>query len=92
MNKSFWKDVFSENGHASSKRILGGLIIIAVVTGWCIGLYHEGMSDNITRLGETLVTVSCVLLGISKAADAFIERKSTPKEEKKIEEEIEPEP
>jgi len=58
MSKNFWKDVFSENGHASSKRILGGLIIIAVVTGWCISLYHEGMSDNVTRLAEMLVGVS----------------------------------
>lgn len=61
----FWRTVFSEQGRPSSKRVLGGLMIL-VCLGLLVGFsVSEGCTDNVKDLIELILILASSLLGIS---------------------------
>jgi len=67
----FIKDMLSENGVASSKRVLGGICLLVVVGVWAVDTYHNGMGTHETDLAEVIVGTACILLGITSFASAI---------------------
>jgi len=73
----FWRTVFSEQGRPSSKRVLGGLMIIV-----CLGLLisfsvTEGCTDNVKDLIELILILASSLLGISSITGIWKNRGNT---------------
>lgn len=62
---NFLKEAFSENGVASSKRILAGIIILVV--GFCTsyGCVKYGITDNLKSLLEVETISALSLLGVT---------------------------
>jgi len=72
MNKYNWiKEIFSEKGVLSSKRVIGalGFVCAVIFTGY---LVIKGSCDNIAKdLIETILYVSALLLGVSTVASIW---------------------
>lgn len=66
----FIKEVFSENGQPSSKRIVGGLGLLVVHVGWLYALKASGLSYEVVTLGEVLIITDGSLLGITSVSNA----------------------
>ena len=62
---NFWREVFSENGVGSSKRIIGTLMIVVVMA--CTGYLtiKFGDSETVKSICETSIIVGASLLGLS---------------------------
>ena len=62
---NFWREVFSENGGGSSKRIIGTLMIVVVMA--CTGYLtiKFGDSETVKSICETSIIVGASLLGLS---------------------------
>ena len=79
------KDIFSgANGHLSSKRVLGAIVLLG-----CLGIVIaeaivEGITDNIKDLIEILIITSTALLGITSVTSIW----KGGKQKTKIEEEV----
>lgn len=74
------REIFSsEKGYLSSKRILGGIVLLTSLTFIVIEAAREGITDNIKDLFEWLILTSTGLLGISSITGAFSSRKKTQK-------------
>jgi hypothetical protein len=64
-SKEFWREIFSENGIGSSKRIVGTLSML-VALGCIIYLtITEGCTNCVEGLLQVLIITSCSLLGLS---------------------------
>lgn len=76
----------SSSGHLSSKRILGGIVLISCLVFCIVQGAREGMTDNIKDLFEILIITSTTLLGITSVTNIWKGSKTTKRT--KIEEEI----
>lgn len=65
------KEALSEGGVASSKRLLGAIVLMAVIAVWAKETLCNGLNEHETMLAEALVTVACVLLGITSISNMF---------------------
>lgn len=84
---SILKDILSgENGHLSSKRVLGAIVLIACLIFCIIEGAREGITDNIKELFEILIITSTALLGITSVTSIWKGTKTTKRT--KIEEDI----
>ena len=72
-----FRDIFSgANGHLSSKRVLGAIVLIG-----CLGIVIteaivEGVTDNIKDLLEILIITSTALLGINSVTSIWKQNKT----------------
>lgn len=81
------KDILSgENGHLSSKRVLGAIVLIACLIFCIIEGAREGITDNIKELFEILIITSTALLGITSITGIWKGGKTSKRT--KIEEDI----
>ena len=77
-----FRETFSaSNGHLSSKRILGGIVLLV-----CLGIVvaasiREGITDNVKSLTEVLIITSTALLGITSVTNIWKQGKQTNKTE-----------
>ena len=83
MKSSFWREVFSENGIGSSKRIIGTLAML-IALGCTIYLtVTEGCTDCVEGLLQVLIITSCSLLGLSSVTGIFKGNQTTLQNYKK---------
>lgn len=69
--REFWREIFSENGIGSSKRIVGTLAMI-VALGCIIYLtITEGCTNCVEGLLQVLIITACSLLGLSSVTSIF---------------------
>lgn len=86
---SSFKEIFSgSNGYLSSKRVLGGIVLIACLVFCIIQGAREGMTDNIKDLFEILIITSTTLLGITSVTSIWKGRNTKNTKNTKIEEEL----
>lgn len=87
--RQFWREIFSENGVGSSKRVIGALAMITAL--FCIVYLTiiEGCTDCVEGLLQVLIITSCSLLGLSSITNIWKGGKTTISQEKKKEEENE---
>ncbi len=83
-SREFWREMLSENGNGSSKRLFGGIAIL-VALGCIIYLtVTEGCTDCVEGLLQVLIITSCSLLGLSSITGIWKNGKvSTSQENKK---------
>lgn len=80
------RETFSaSSGHLSSKRILGGIVLISCLIFCIVQGAREGMTDNIKDLFEILIITSTTLLGITSVTSIW---KGRNIKKTKIEEDI----
>lgn len=80
------RETFSaSSGHLSSKRILGGIVLISCLIFCIVQGVREGMTDNIKDLFEILIITSTTLLGITSVTSIW---KGRNIKKTKIEEDI----
>jgi hypothetical protein len=88
-SREFWREMLSENGNGSSKRLFGGIAIL-VALGCIIYLtVTEGCTDCVEGLLQVLIITSCSLLGLSSVTGIWKNGKVSTSQEKKKEEENE---
>ena len=76
------RETFSaSSGHLSSKRILGGIVLISCLIFCIVQGAREGMTDNIKDLFEILIITSTTLLGITSITSIWKGRTSKQHEE-----------
>lgn len=64
--QSILKDILSgENGHLSSKRVLGAIVLLTCLICIIVQASKEGITDNLKELFEWLIITSTALLGIN---------------------------
>ena len=74
----FWRETFSgPYGYLSSKRILGGIVLIVCLFFIVFQALQEGITDNIKELFEWLIITSSTLLGITSITNIFRNNKNT---------------
>jgi len=84
---NIFRETFSaSSGHLSSKRILGGIVLMTCLVFIVIQAIREGMTDNIKDLFEILIITSTALLGITSVTSIWKGGKTTKRT--KIEEDI----
>lgn len=84
--KEFWREIFSENGVGSSKRIIGALAMI-VALGCIIYLtISEGCTNCVEGLLQVLIITSCSLLGLSSVTSIWKGGRASVSQQKKKEE------
>lgn len=80
------RETFSaSSGHLSSKRILGGIVLMSCLLFCIVQGAREGMTDNIKDLFEILIITSTTLLGITSVTSIW---KGRNIKKTKIEEDI----
>lgn len=63
---SVLREIFSSaSGHLSSKRILGGIVLLTCLVAVIVQACQEGITDNIKTLFEWFIATSTGLLGIT---------------------------
>lgn len=69
---NIFRETFSaSSGHLSSKRILGGIVLMACLIFCIVQGFREGMTDNIKDLFEILIITSTALLGITSVTSIW---------------------
>lgn len=70
----------SSSGYLSSKRILGGIVLISCLIFCIVQGAREGMTDNIKDIFELMIITATTLLGISSVTGIWKTKNScTPK-------------
>lgn len=88
-SRQFWREIFSENGNGSSKRLVGAVAMI-VALGCIIFLtITEGCTACVEGLLQVLIITSCSLLGLSSVTSIWKNGKASINQEKKKEEDEE---
>lgn len=78
---SILKDILSgENGHLSSKRVLGAIVLLTCLICIIIQASKEGITDNLKDLFEWLIITSTALLGITSITGIWKNKKSNNNE------------
>lgn len=73
---SILKDILSgENGHLSSKRVLGAIVLLTCLICIIIQASKEGITDNLKDLFEWLIITSTALLGITSITGIWKNKK-----------------
>lgn len=76
------KEIFSSNsGHLSSKRVLGGIVLMSCLIFTIVQAVREGMTDNLKELFEWLIITSSALLGITSITGIWKNKKPTDNNE-----------
>lgn len=79
---SMLKEIFSSNsGHLSSKRVLGGIVLISCLIFTIVQAVREGMTDNLKELFEWLIITSTALLGITSVTSIWKNKKPNNNDE-----------
>lgn len=74
-SREFWREIFSENGIGSSKRIVGTLSML-VALGCIVYLtITEGCTNCVEGLLQVLIITACSLLGLSSITNIFKQNK-----------------
>ena len=74
---SILKDILSgENGHLSSKRVLGAIVLLTCLICVVVQAAKEGVTDNLKELFEWLIITSTALLGITSITGIWKGKKS----------------
>ena len=74
---SILKDILSgENGHLSSKRVLGAIVLLTCLICIIVQASKEGITDNLKELFEWLIITSTALLGITSITGIWKGKKS----------------
>lgn len=74
---SILKDILSgENGHLSSKRVLGAIVLLTCLICVVVQAAKEGVTDNLKDLFEWLIIASTGLLGITSITGIWRGKKS----------------
>lgn len=77
-----FRETFSaSNGYLSSKRILGGIVLLVCLGVVVAEAIIEGVTDNIKSLLEVLIITSTSLLGITSVTNIWKQGKQTNKTE-----------
>ncbi len=69
--RKFLREVFSENGVGSSKRILGTLMLIVCLVCVVYLVFKEGGTSVVENIIITLIAVGAGLLGLSSVTSIF---------------------
>lgn len=73
---SMLKEIFSsDNGYLSSKRVLGGIVLMSCLVFTIVQAVREGMTDNLKELFEWLIITSTALLGINSVTSIWKTKK-----------------
>lgn len=79
---SMLKELFSsDNGYLSSKRVLGGIVLMSCLIFIIIQAVREGMTDNLKELFEWLIITSSALLGITSITGIWKNKKHNNNDE-----------
>lgn len=83
-NSSF-KEIFcASNGHLSSKRVLGAIVLLVCLSVVVFEACIEGVTDNIKSLLEVLIITSTALLGITSITNIWKQGKVTKSKETEV--------
>lgn len=69
------REIFSENGILSSKRIIATVIIFDVCSMWSKSVFNVGFGDNETAIAKLLIMVAGALLGLYSISKIFTKGK-----------------
>lgn len=84
-SRQFWREMLSENGNGSSKRLVGTIAMI-VALGCIIYLtILEGCSPCVEGLLQVLIITSCSLLGLASVTSIWKNGKVTTNKKDKDE-------
>lgn len=84
--RQFWREMFSENGIGSSKRLVGSISML-IALGCIIYLtITEGCTNCVEGLLQVLIITSCSLLGLSSVTSIWKGDRASINQEKKKEE------
>lgn len=84
--RQFWREMFSENGIGSSKRLVGSISML-VALGCIIYLtISEGCTNCVEGLLQVLIITACSLLGLSSVTSIWKGGRTSINQEKKKEE------
>ena len=84
--RQFWREMFSENGIGSSKRLVGSISML-IALGCIIYLtITEGCTNCVEGLLQVLIITSCSLLGLSSVTSIWKGGRASINQEKKKEE------
>lgn len=79
---SILKEIFSsDNGYLSSKRVLGGIVLMSCLIFTIVQAVREGMTDNLKDLFEWLIITSTALLGINSVTSIWKNKKPNNNDE-----------
>jgi hypothetical protein len=80
--KQFIKEMLSgSNGVVSSKRIIGALTMLVVLGCTIYFAVHEGCTNQVENILQTLIISACSLLGITSISGAIRNNKNDNKHE-----------
>lgn len=82
--KTFIRLAFSEKGRPSSKRIMGGLMMLVVIVVSAISVVKYGMTDNNKDVVMTEIITSSSLLGLTTLVNGFTKFESNRSQKTKI--------
>ena len=84
--RQFWREMFSENGIGSSKRLVGSISML-VALGCIIYLtISEGCTNCVEGVLQVLIITACSLLGLSSVTSIWKGGRTSINQEKKKEE------
>ena len=82
---SNFKEVFcGANGHLSSKRVLGAIVLLACLCIVIAAAFKEGITDNIESLIEILIITATALLGITSITSIWKQNGKTTTQETEV--------
>lgn len=69
--KEFWKQVFSEKGVPSSKRVAGMLMLLVACGCIVTTMIQQGCTECVKDLLQTIIISGMSLLGLSSVTSIF---------------------
>lgn len=70
----FLKEAFSEQGRPSSRRILGGLLIVTCCFCIIFSLIKYGMNDNVSNTINVALISGVSLMGVTSVANILTKK------------------
>lgn len=62
---NWFREIFSENGELSSKRVFGGLIVVCCMVAILVTVFKEGCTEAVKSLIDLSMVLGTSLLGLS---------------------------
>lgn len=82
--RQFYREMLSENGNGSAKRLFGGIALLTSLGCIIYLTITEGCTECVEGLLQVLIVTSCSLLGLSSVTSIFKNgRVNTSQENKK---------
>lgn len=79
-NYQWLREIFSESGRLSSKRVIGSLLLFICMFCVVYLVIEEGGTQVVENLLQTTLIMSGALLGISSITRIWADKNKTPKE------------